>query len=169
MGTGGVLLRRLRAKVSDVPTDFSWVKRGRLAASGLPSSRAQITWLARQGVNSILTLTESPLPREWFNGTNIRVKHLPLKDHGALTVHGLNEAVTYIDDEVKAGRTLHLHCLAGKGRTGSVLAAYLMKTEGMTAKRAIELVRGRRPGSVERGQESSLEEYEKFLNREKHA
>ncbi len=165
MGTGGALFRRLRAKISDVPTDFSWFDRGKLAASGLPSSRAQIMWLARQGVNSILTLTESPLPGEWFEGTNLRVRHLPMKDHEAPTLQGLDAAATYVDEELKAGRILHLHCLAGKGRTGSVLAAYLMKTKGMTAKEAIELARKRRPGSVERRQQSSLEEYEKLLKR----
>ncbi len=165
MGTGGALLRRLRAKVRDAPTDFSWFYRGKLAASGLPSSRAQIMWLARQGVNSVLTLTESPLPWEWFEGTNIRVRHLPMKDHEAPAVRDLNEAATYIDEEVKAGRTLAVHCLAGKGRTGSALAAYLMKTEGMTVKKAIEVVRGKRPGAVERRQESSLDEYEKLLKR----
>ena len=56
-----------------------------------------------------------------------------------------------------------VHCLAGKGRTGSALAAYLMKTKGMSAKEASELLRKMRPGSVESRQETSLREYEKSL------
>jgi len=163
MGTGGLLLRRLRAKVSNIPTNFGWVNRGKLAASGIPSSRDQVEWLARHGVNSVLTLTEAPLPAEWFEGLNIRVRHLPMKDHEVPPVGALDEAATYIDQEVKSGRTILVHCLAGKGRTGSALAAYLMKTKGMSAKEASELLREMRPGSVESRQETSLREYEKSL------
>ncbi len=163
MGTGGVLLRRLRAKVSDVPTNFTWIHRGKLAASGNPSSRGQIRWLAQHGVSSVLTLTESPLPAEWFDGMNIRLRHLPMKDHELPTVGVLDEAATYIDEEVKSGRTILVHCLAGKGRTGSALAAYLMKTKGISSKEAIELLREMRPGSVEGRQEYPLREYEKSL------
>ena len=131
-------MRRLRAKVSDIPTNFSWVYRGKVAASGIPSSREQVEWLARHGVNSVLTLTEAPLPAEWFEGMNIRVRHLPMKDHEVPPVEALDEAASYIDQEVKSGRTVLVHCLAGKGRTGSALAAYLMKTKGMSAKEASE-------------------------------
>jgi atypical dual specificity phosphatase len=163
MGTGGLLLRRLRAKVSKTPTNFSWIYRGKLAASGIPSSRDQVEWLARRGMNSVLTLTEAPLPAEWFEGMNVRLKHIPMKDHEVPPVRALDEAATYIDEEVKSGRTILVHCLAGKGRTGSALAAYLMKTKGISAKEASELLRKTRPGSVESRQEASLREYEKSL------
>src|SRR5712691_2270422 len=163
MGTGGLLLRRLRAKVSDIPTNFSWVYRGKLAASGIPSSRDQVEWLARHGVNSVLALTEAPLPAEWFDGVIINLRHLPMKDHEVPPVSALDEAATYIDEEVKSGRTILVHCLAGKGRTGSALAAYLMKTKGISSKEAIELLRKLRPGSVEGRQEYPLRKYEKSL------
>ena len=163
MGTGGVLLRKLRAKVTDEPTDFGWIYGGKLAASGFPSSKDQVRWLARRGVNSILTLTEFALPAEWLNEEKIKVKQIPIQDHTLPSPDVLDEAASYIEDEVKSGRTILVHCLAGKGRTGLALVAYMMKTEGMTARGAIDLLRKKRPGSVEREQERSVLEYETFL------
>src|SRR5947209_18842777 len=102
MGTGGLLLRRLRAKVSDIPTNFGWVYRGKLAASGIPSSRDQEEWLARHGVNIDLTLTQSPLPAEWFERLKIRVSLLPSCDHELPPFGVLDEAATSNDQEEKS-------------------------------------------------------------------
>ena len=41
-----------------------------------------------------------------------------------------------------------VHCLAGRGRTGTVLAAYFVH-RGLSAREAIQKVRDLRPGSIE--------------------
>ena len=83
MGTGGLFLRKLRARVADEPTGFVWVERGRLAGSGYPASRGQLEWLTHQGVSSILTLTMDPLPNELVRGLPLEIGHIPLEDHVA--------------------------------------------------------------------------------------
>jgi atypical dual specificity phosphatase len=45
------------------PSNFSWVIKDRLAASGRPTSKGEIEWLAKQGIKSILTLTEKSAAR----------------------------------------------------------------------------------------------------------
>ncbi|KAK5986539.1 hypothetical protein GCK32_018108 [Trichostrongylus colubriformis] len=42
-----------------------------------------------------------------------------------------------------------VHCHAGHGRTGMVIAACLMLVRGMTPREAVNLVREKRPGSVQ--------------------
>jgi atypical dual specificity phosphatase len=57
-----------------------------------------------------------------------------------------------------------VHCAAGKGRTGTILGAYLLKKENLSAKEAITRIRNLRPGSIQTdSQENSLFEYEKYL------
>jgi len=61
-----------------------------------------------------------------------------------------------------------VHCAAGKGRTGTILAAYMMKFKGMNAKSAAEKIRSMRPGSIENGpQEIVLSMFEKYLRTNK--
>ena len=122
MGTGGLFLRKLRAKIADEPTGFVWVDQGRLAGSGYPASRSQLEWLVKAGIRSILTLTEDPLPSEWLAGLDVVSGHVPMKDHVAPTVESLEGGVEFISKEVEKGRPVLVHCLAGEGRTGCVLA-----------------------------------------------
>jgi atypical dual specificity phosphatase len=58
-----------------------------------------------------------------------------------------------------------VQCLAGKGRTGTVLAAYFVR-QGLTADEAIRKVRDLRPGSVEVAeQEEAIRAYERTRER----
>ena len=70
-------------------------------------------------------------------------------DHAPPTPEALEEATGFISAQLKDGRSVLVHCLAGIGRTGSVLAAYMIEYEGKTADDAIARLRVIRPGSVE--------------------
>ena len=53
-----------------------------------------------------------------------------------------------------------MHCLAGLGRTGTLIALYMMKHLGFTANESIAWLRIARPGSVIGPQQSYLVEQE---------
>jgi atypical dual specificity phosphatase len=161
MGRTGKIYRRVRAFAVSEPTNFSWVRDRRLAGSGKPYSRRQVKWLRRQGVTRILCLAEDPLPGEWLDGVGFR--HMPMKDHAPLELARMKEAADYIDSALREGQVVAVHCLAGKGRTGSVLAAYLIAHEGLTAGQALGELRRARPGSVERPQEPRVLEFEGYV------
>ncbi len=56
-------------------------------------------------------------------------------------------ALSFIDQQRLLGRAVDVHCLAGQGRTGTVLAAYLIR-RGMPPDAAVQEVRVRCPGAV---------------------
>lgn len=159
MGRSGVLLRRLRAAWAAEPTEFHWIDPGKLAASGYPASRRQILWLGAQGIDDILTLTEDPLPAEWLAGTGIRNTHVPMKDHAPPELSSLDKAVDEIVERAASGDRILVHCLAGRGRTMCVLAAYAMKTRSLNVDGAIAWVRKFRSDAIEPGQEAALSRY----------
>ncbi len=158
MGRTGRVYRRIRASFTDRPTFFTWVRARRLAASGRPYSKGQVSWLKGNGVTAILTLTEEPLPGDWTVG--LETHHIPLEDHAALTAAQMKLGADYIASALSEGKVVLVHCLAGKGRTGCVLAAYMMIYEGKTARQAIDELRSIRGGSVEGPQEYSVLDFE---------
>ena len=159
MVTGGLFLRKLRAKVAAEPTGFVWVQNGRVAGSGYPASRSQVEWVARAGINSILTLTIDPLPAEFTRNLDIVTGHVPMQDHQPPSIDALEKAVEFIEEQLVAGKAVLVHCLAGEGRTGCVLAAYLIKTKGLDADQAMAEVRKAKPQFVEWRQERSVREF----------
>jgi atypical dual specificity phosphatase len=60
---------------------------------------------------------------------------------------------------------VNVHCRAGKGRTGTVLAAYFV-SKGMSAAEALQRVRELRPGSIETPeQEHAIADLARRLNK----
>jgi atypical dual specificity phosphatase len=154
--------------VSDRPTNFSWVTEGKLAGSGLPVTQDEFKWVVDKGIKSIVTVREVPLPSRWIDGTDIDYLHLMVEDYGVPNMEVLDEAVNYIDKKIQSGKPVLVHCAAGKGRTGALLAAYMIKKENLTAEQAIEKIRLMRPGSVQSvTQETALSMYEKYVRSKK--
>jgi len=57
-----------------------------------------------------------------------------------------------------------VHCNGGSGRTGTLLSAYMMKKEGLTAGQAIKKVKEIRGRRIRRKKQlDTLKEYESFL------
>ena len=172
----GDVYRWLYSKFSSRPTNFSWVINNELAGSGLPLSFDQFKWLVNHGIGTIVTVREVPLPSNWLSldEKNIDVVtqkldkinylHLQVEDYHSPTLQEIDSTVKFIENEIKEKRAVLVHCAAGKGRTGTILGAYLLRNQNIGAKDAITRIRIIRPGSIQTdSQEKSLHEYEKYL------
>ena len=166
----GEIYRRVHGRFVERPTNFSWVIPQKLAGSGLPSSYDQLTWLASNGIKTLVTVREIPLPEIWFqkvNSLNYELEDHFLKtdDYDAPTIDEIHSVVDYIEKKIEADRPVLVHCAAGKGRTGTILAAYLIKNDGVTPHEAVKKLRLMRPGSVQSERQSmAIEHYHRFLN-----
>lgn len=160
----GDTYRWFHGRITDRPTNFSWVIGGKLAGCGLPFTQDEFDWLMAQGIRSIVTVREVPLPSQWFNGNDVTYLHLMVEDFGAPSIEELDSAVKFIEEQLRNERPVMVHCAAGKGRTGTVLAAFLVRNGDLSASDAIEKLRAIRPGSVQSVvQETAVSMYEKFL------
>jgi len=56
----------------------------------------------------------------------------------------LSDAVPWITDRLAEGRTVLIHCAKGRGRSATVLAAYLMQADGMSFDEVDELLTSKR-------------------------
>jgi hypothetical protein len=53
--------------------------------------------------------------------------------------------VRYIDDQLKSGKDVLVHCFAGQQRSATVIAAYLVDKKGYTIDQAVEYIKSKKP------------------------
>jgi len=148
------------------PHGFSWVEKPLLAAMARPSSPEDFAWLRDQGIEVLVSLTEERPRRDWADDAGLLVFHEPLEDMEAPAQDQLDRAVSALTRAMDHNKGVAVHCGAGLGRTGVVLAAYFV-ARGATAQNAIARVRRLRPGSVETDEQAeAVEHYARRKRRE---
>jgi atypical dual specificity phosphatase len=141
------------------PSGFTWVDQPRLAALAMPDSVEDLVWLRRHGIDVLVSLTETPVPRHWVNEAGLLAVNVPVPDMEPPSDRQLDHLVDMIQKANASGMGVAVHCGAGLGRTGTVLAAYFV-SRGLTPQQAVEQVRRLRPGSVETTeQEQAIERF----------
>ena len=146
------------------PRGFSWVEKPTLAGMARPQSPEELQWLRQQGVELLISLTEDRLPRDWADDAGLLVFHEPLEDMEPPTQEQLDRCVSAVTKAIAGNMAVAIHCGAGLGRTGVVLAAYLV-TKGLSAANAISRVRRLRPHSIETDEQA--ESIERFARRQR--
>lgn len=145
------------------PPGFTWIDRPRLAALARPRSADDLAWLRRNGIEVLVSLTEEPLPRNWLNDAGLLAVSVPVPDMAAPSLRQLDHILATVKRANESNMGVAVHCAAGLGRTGTVLAAYFVTT-GLAPRDALRKVRELRPGSVETlDQERAVEQYARKL------
>jgi atypical dual specificity phosphatase len=154
--------RKLHGMITGKPDNFSWIIEEKLAGSAIPTSKEEIDWIKQEGVKSIVTIREEPLEDEWIKDVNYL--HVHSNDMGIPEFSDLVNSVDFIHQRITNDEPVMVHCLAGLGRTGTILACYLIKYEDMTADDAIGKIRRERHGSIQSfSQEEIIFRFEKFV------
>jgi len=154
--------RKLHGMITGKPDNFSWIIEEKLAGSAIPTSKEEIDWIKQEGVKSIVTIREEPLEDEWIKDVNYL--HVHSNDMGIPEFSDLVNSVDFVHQRITNDEPVMVHCLAGLGRTGTILACYLIKYEDMAADDAIEKVRRERHGSIQSfSQEEIIFRFEKFV------
>lgn len=150
------------------PERFSWIEQPLLAASARPAGPEELAWLRAQGIQLLVTLSEEPLRRDWVNDVGLLALHVPVVDMEAPTQDQIDQCVSALTRARERQLGAAVHCTAGFGRTGTILAAYFVR-RGRSARDAIAHMRELRPGSIETDdQEQAIFSYARRLTAEGH-
>jgi hypothetical protein len=122
-----------------------WVVPGRLLAGEYPAqlneevTRNRLAALIEAGFNLFIDLTQpdeadEALPYreallETAHDRNMPVTHLrfPIGDFGLPSPEKMNLILAAIDEGLRSGHKIYLHCLGGIGRTGTTVGCYLVR------------------------------------------
>ncbi len=137
-----------------------WVRPGRLLAGEHPGSpdleqsRQTIRRLLAAQVRVFIDLTED---NEWEPYTDVAQAeaaatdqtitccHIPIPDQHVPSIAQMHSILDIIDAALAAEQTVYVHCLAGIGRTGTVIGCHLVRS-GLSGMAALQEIAYRRRG-----------------------
>jgi atypical dual specificity phosphatase len=143
---------------------------GRIA--GLPGP-AYMEWdfprLRKMGYSVVVSLECDRLNTFEIVDSGFEHKKICIQDFTAPTLTQIDEFLSFVDAKISEGKKVLVHCYAGRGRTGTMLAAYLIH-HGMSPDAAIREIRARAQaaygtlrGVIEPEQEEILHQFGRRL------
>lgn len=139
-----------------------WVIPNRLLATEYPGAkeseqaRRKIRALLDAGVNSFVDLTEageptwdgSPMvPYDGLLGQDVTYRRFAIRDNSVTSEEGYDAILAHIRAELDSGKVVLTHCWGGKGRTGTVVGAWLIEQDGLGYPDVLERMQELRAGS----------------------
>ena len=140
--------------------NFSWIDK-HVAGMAYPPSEKALESLEQLNIGLIVTLTEEPIP---FTKQSIKIVHIPVKDYSVPTFDQVNQVIDAIDGMLIQDKSAVIHCQGGCGRTGTMLACWLVAKHNFEPNDAIKQIRTLRPSSIEtEDQENFITAFSKTL------
>ncbi|KAF4744061.1 Phosphatidylglycerophosphatase and protein-tyrosine phosphatase 1, partial [Perkinsus olseni] len=121
--------------IAELPTG------GKLLLGPAPVFASMRETLVEQAGVSVFVST---LDRD-FAGPSVESRSFPMTDFVSPDLPTVEAAVDYIDEQLEAGKSVYVHCKAGKGRSGTIVICWLMKHFRMTPEDAQAYLAKARP------------------------
>jgi len=128
--------------------NFGWVLENELAGAQGPSSIEDLSYLHQQGVRAVIRMEERTIAADTGNMIDLIDMFEPVQDFTPPEMEQIQRMIEFIDQQIEDSHPVAVSCYAGIGRTGTVLACYLVH-RGEEPGEAIYRVRELRRGSIE--------------------
>lgn len=123
---------------------FSEIETG-VWLGGAPSLQRDYQFIVDHRISAVINIRAERADDEAFYVSHdIHHVRYRVPDIGVPDCNMIDDAVRWMKAEAGAGRTILVHCAKGRGRSATLLAAYLMDIHGLTFEQARDLMKAKR-------------------------
>ncbi|XP_029982517.1 dual specificity protein phosphatase 23 [Sphaeramia orbicularis] len=133
---------------SMAPHNFSWVDPGKVAGLAMPRMTYEYQYLLDNGIKHLVCLCERK-PPYYDTCPDLNLHHIKIADFTPPSPSQIDRFLSLVEEANAKGEGIAVHCMHGHGRTGTMLACYLVKTRKISGVEAVSEIRRLRPGSIE--------------------
>jgi atypical dual specificity phosphatase len=134
--------------LAGMPMPFIHLERRLNSGGDLNAYDDELPELYAAGVRAVVCLLNIPSDAPVFESAGFSFRCIPVPDGGVPTLEQAADFVRFVEEQRAAGRPVAVHCEAGLGRTGTMLAVYLI-AQGDSTETAIRRIRAVENGAIE--------------------